>query len=140
MRVPLVAAVLAAALAAACGTGDNKPATVAMAGQRVPRDSLLTVAEGLCDAARQAGTDPGAARETFLGRSHTGIHVIAKALQDVDRPAAASLLEAKQKVEADLERPERSARTADDLRALAAITRASLARFKVKVPACPPPS
>jgi hypothetical protein len=138
---PLVA-VVAAALAgfgAGCGSDDKPPSVVvALAGQTVPTEKLLTIAAGICDAARQAGPDVGAARQTFFGQSHDGLHLIARGLQDIDRDASATLLEAKQKVEADFLVPPSGAQVVADLHQLAAVTRSSLARFKVSAAACPP--
>jgi hypothetical protein len=137
----LVAAAVtaAAALVAGCGSGTKRaPVVVAMAGQTVATAKLLTIAGGICDAARQAPTDVAAARQTFFGQSHDGIHLIARGLQDTDRDASAKLLEAKQKVEADFLAPPPGPQIAADLRALAAVTRSSLARFKVSAAACPP--
>jgi hypothetical protein len=137
-----LAAVVAAALAgvgAGCGSDDKPPsAVVALAGQTVPTEKLLTIAAGICVAARQAGTDVGAARQTFFGQSHDGLHLIARGLQDIDRDASATLLEAKQKVEADFLAPPSGAQVVADLHQLAAVTRSSLARFKVSAAACPP--
>jgi hypothetical protein len=137
---PLVVAVATAvAVGAACGS-DKKPApvVVAMAGQTVATAKLLTIAGGLCDAARQSASNVDAARQTFFGQSHDGLHLIARGLQDGDRDASARLLEAKQKVEADFLAPPPGSQLATDLRTLAAVTRSSLARFKVSADTCPP--
>jgi hypothetical protein len=137
----LPAAVVVAALAAAgaaCGSGRKPaPVVVAMAGQTVATAKLLTIAAGICVAARQAGGDVDAARQTFFGQSHDGIHLIARGLQDVDRDESAALLEAKQKVEADFLTPPAGPQIVADLRRLAGVTRSSLARFKVSADACP---
>ena len=123
----------------ACGSGHpSAPAVVAMAGQTVATPKLQTIAAGVCDAARQAPTAVDAARQTFFGTSHDGIHLIARGLEDKDRAAAATLLETKQKVEADFLNPPPGPQIAADLRRLAAVTRTSLARFKVSAEACPP--
>ena len=133
-----VAIALGVASGAACGSGQKPaPVVVAMAGQTVATTKLLTINTGICDAARRAGTDIDAARQTFFGQSHDGIHLIARGLQDVDRDTSATLLEAKQKVEADFLAPPPGPQVAADLRALAAVTRSSLARFKVSADACP---
>lgn len=109
-----------------------------MAGQVVATSKLLTIAAGVCDAARQAATDTQAAYQTFFGQSHDGIHLIARGLQEKHRDAAATLLEAKVKVEEDFPGPNPPAsKLASDLRRLAAVTRDSLAVFKVHADACP---
>jgi hypothetical protein len=136
--VPLVLAVGLAVAGAACGSGESPtPAVVAMAGQTVPTAKLLTIAAGICDAARQAATSIDTARQTFFGQSHDGIHLIARGLQDKDRAAAATLLEAKVKVEEDFVNPPPAPKVVADLRGLAAVTRTSLTRFKVNADACP---
>lgn len=145
VRVMRLSALLAIAVlsamvpAVACGSGGKPPpVVVAMAGETVPTTRLVTIAGGICDAARQAPGDIDAARQTFFGQSHDGIHLIARGLQEKDRDASATLLEAKQKVEADFLAPAPGPQVAADLRALAAVTRSSLARFKVSADACPP--
>jgi hypothetical protein len=129
----------AVAVGAACGSEKRPaPVVVAMAGQTVATAKLLTIAGGICDSARQSGSSVDAARQTFFGQSHDGIHLIARGLQDVDRDASARLLEAKQKVEADFLSAAPGPQLATDLRTLAAVTRSSLAHFKVSAETCPP--
>jgi hypothetical protein len=138
--VPLALALTVAVAGAACGSGDKPaPAVVAMAGQTVATAKLLTIAAGVCDAARQAATNVDTARQTFFGQSHDGIHLIARGLQDKHRAASATLLEAKVKVEEDFLSPPPAPQVVSDLRRLAAVTRASLAYFKVNADACPTP-
>ncbi len=108
-----------------------------MAGQTVTTARLRAIAAGLCEAATQAGTDVSAAEKTFGGKSHDGLHLIARGLQDIDRPASATLLEAKQKVEADFSNDVPGSQLAADLRSLSEVTKSSLARFNVTVDACP---
>ena len=113
------------------------PTSVTMAGQTVTTARLRSVYAGLCEAARQAATDVSAAETTFSAKSHDGLHLIARGLQEIDRPASATLLEAKQKVEADFSNKAAGAQVAADIRSLADVTRSSLARFNVTVDACP---
>lgn len=148
-----------AALSAACGSDDHSPesanssattstttaptvttppAAVTVGGESVPVTRLANYAASICEAARQAATDPGAASKTFNGRAHDGLHLIARGLETVDRAAAATLLEAKQKVEADFSEPPPAAQLVADLNHLAEVTRSSLTRFGVNVEACPP--
>jgi hypothetical protein len=138
---PLVAVVVIAMAVAGAGCGSDAkptPGAVAIAGETVTTAKLQTIAAGICDAARQAGRDVDSARAIFLGQSHDGLHLIARGLQDEDRAASAALLEAKQKVEADFVAPPPGPQLADDLLALAAVTRSSLAHFKVSADQCPP--
>jgi hypothetical protein len=135
---PLALAVALAGAGATCSSGKQPaPVVVAMAGQVVPTSKLLTIAGGICDAARQASTDTHAAYQTFFGQSHDGIHLIAQGLQVNDRDDAASLLEATVKVEEDFFKPNPAPQLAADLTRLAAVTRTSLAHFKVHADACP---
>ena len=114
--------------------------SVSMAGQTVTVARLLAIAAGLCEAAAQAPTDVAAAEKTFNSRSHDGLHVIARGLEEVDREAAAALLQAKQKVEGDFSRDAASTEVAPDLRQLHEVTVSSLTRFNVTAGACPPAS
>jgi len=114
--------------------------SVTMAGQTVTVARLLAIAAGLCEAAAQAPTDVAAAEKTFNSRSHDGLHVIARGLEQVDRAAAATLLQAKQKVEADFSRDAAGTQVAPDLQQLHEVTVASLARFNVTAGSCPPAS
>ena len=113
------------------------PASVTMAGETVSTTRLRAIAIGLCEAAQQAATDISAAAKTFNSKSHDGLHLIARGLQEIDRPASATLLEAKQKVEADISSKAAGPQLAADLRSLSDVTRTSLARFNVTVDACP---
>jgi hypothetical protein len=113
------------------------PASVTMAGQTVTTARLRAIAAGLCEAAGQAATDVSAAEKTFAGKSHDGLHLIARGLQDIDRPASAALLEAKVKVETDFSNKAPGTQVAADLRSLSEVTKTSLARFNVTVDACP---
>ncbi len=119
-------------------TVTTAPSSVTMAGEVVTTARLVSVAAGLCAAAAQAPSDKAAAERTFQGRSHDGLHLIARGLQDRDRAAAAALLEAKSKVEADFSGSTPGPQVAADLRQLAEVTRASLAQYSVTVDSCPP--
>lgn len=162
-RCSFVAAVAfagAALLGAGCGSNDNKaegtssttvaqvttsstaatttaPTSVTIAGESVTIARLRAIAAGLCEAATQAATDTSAAEKTFDGTSHDGLHLIARGLQDIDRPASATLLEAKEKVESDFSNHAAGAQVASHLRSLSEVTKSSLARFNVTVDACP---
>jgi hypothetical protein len=112
---------------AACGSdaaSDAAPAGVP--GERV--------AAGLCDAAGNA--DDAAAAEEAFARVHTDLHVVARAVEKVDRKAAAALLTAKQKVEDDLRRRAVESELAPDLHRLITATAAGLRRLDITVAAC----
>jgi hypothetical protein len=118
-------------------TTTTLPASVTIAGQSVTVARLRAIAAGLCEAATQAATDTKAAETTFQGKSHDGLHLIARGLQEIDRPASATLLEAKEKVESDFSNKAAGTKVATDLRSLSEVTKSSLARFNVTVDACP---
>jgi hypothetical protein len=140
---PVLLAVLVWLPAASCeGSGaDIPPApttgpTIVVAGEPVPVARLTDAVGQLCTARREASDRPRAAEARFFDRSHESLHVTARALEDVDRPLAARLLEAKQKVEADFSGLASGDRVADDLGRLLEVSRAGLDRLAVPVPAC----
>ena len=146
MRPAVAAAVVSVAVALSTGScrdsgggSEGFGATIVLGGEPapVPVSRLTAAVEGLCTAVGQAPDVPRAAETTFFDDSHATLHVIARALEDVDRPAAAALLEAKQRVEADFSGGLASGgRVADDLRILVDATRAGLARLEVSTAAC----
>jgi hypothetical protein len=128
-------AIAFASLLAACSGGSSGAAAIEVGGEPVPATRLAGAAAGLCQAAEEARSDAAIARATFYDRSHADIHVIARALEDVDRRRAGRILVTKQRVEAELlsgGSPTLSA----DLRQLFVATRAGLRRLDVSVPDC----
>ena len=107
-----------------------------VAGDPVPVARLTDALANLCTARDEAPDRPQAAEARFFDRSHATLHLIARALEDVDRPLAARLLEAKQKVEADFSGLASGDRVADDLGRLVEVTGAGLDRLAVPVPPC----
>ena len=87
LAVPLV---LVAALVA-CAAQDEAAAT--------PDGVGVQVADGLCESL--AAADVTGAEEAF-DRIHDQLHTLARETTETDRAAAARLLQAKQRVEADL--------------------------------------
>lgn len=90
---------------------------------------------GLCELSDE--TDAAQAEATFLDRAHETLHVIAAATEVRDRAAAASLLEAKQVVEADLTDTNLPSGFGDDVGRLIESTRTALAAIGLDAPACP---
>ena len=123
LRLALLAV---AVLAGACGDGASDAARSDVPGEQV--------AEGLCQAATQAGEAEAA--EKAFARVHTDLHVVARAIQAEDRPAAGRLLVAKQKVEDDLRRRATAAELGPDLEQLITATRDGLARLGITVAPC----
>ena len=104
--------------------------TITVAGQPVAVAGLVDSHAGLC----QAAADPSMARELFYDRSHQALHTVARALEDVARAQAAALLEAMQKVAAEIDA--RPPGLHDDLLRLADVARAGLGRLAIAVPPC----
>lgn len=120
---------------AACGDGRDREA-ISVGGEQVPVSRLRDAAAGLCAARDEARADMRKARDTFYDRSHDALHTLARALEPVDRPLAARLLEDKQRVESDLAGAVPAGDLAPDLGRLAEVTRTGLARLSIDVPPC----
>ena len=84
------------------------------------------IVAALCEARDEVVRDAAEAGAIFLDRAHDGLHELARAVEEIDRPTAARLLEAKQAVEAGLEPQSSSASLAEDLEALIASARRAL--------------
>lgn len=120
-----------AVLAASCNGSDNTSAdTIVVGGERVAVAPLVDAHAALCEAAIR----PVSARGLFLDRAHEPLHTVARAVEDVDRPQAAELLQAKEKVESELAAAPVS--LPDDLLRLAEVYRASLGRLAIEATPC----
>lgn len=117
-----------AVVAVACGGGDDE--TVTVGGERVTVARLVGAHAGLCEAA----TSPVTARALFFDRSHEALHAVARGVEEVDRAQAGALLQAKEKVESQLDIP--APTLPDDLRRLADVYRTSLGRLAIEAPPC----
>lgn len=134
-RALVVAGGLLMVWGSACSPAPGEATeTIEMRGERVPVTELRAVVDALCDATDAAERSRRTARMVFFDRAHDPLHDIAAAAGEVDRSSAARLLEAKQAVEADLDRmaPE----LASDLRTLVVATRDALKALSVSVPGC----
>ena len=118
-----------AVLTVACG-GDASDETVTVGGERVTVTRLVDAHAGLCEAAGS----PATARALFFDRSHEALHTVARGVEEVDRAQAGALLQAKEKVESELD--SRPANLPDDLRRLADVYRTSLGRLAIEAPPC----
>lgn len=101
----------------------------------VTAEAAAGAVRGLCDLG--SATDRVEAEAIFLDRSHATLHVIAAAAEVRDRGAAADLLEAKQRVEADLAGADLPPDFAADVGALVGATRTALEAMGLDAPACP---
>jgi hypothetical protein len=125
------------ALAASCGSSNgDTSAILGVNGVRVPAPQLVKAMAGLCTARDQAATTPDSAKATFFDDSHQALHDIAAALERTDRNASATLLIAKQRVEADLNAGQSTTLVAD-LDQLATVTHDSLDRLHIRAASCP---
>jgi hypothetical protein len=84
----------------------------------------------------QEAAAASAAKATFYDLTHDELHAIAAATEGQDRQAAASLLEAMQRVEAELEHPPFPGGFSADVDALVGTTRAALGAIGLDAPAC----
>ncbi len=91
----------------------------------------------LCDALRTG--DPAAAAASFTRRIHTPLHELAANAETVDRAATARLLEAKQRVEADLEGGDQTG-ALRDLAVLEPLVRDALSATGISTTPCREPS
>lgn len=131
----MAAAVVAVALLASCGKAEGGR-TVRVGGDEVSVARLERAATALCTARDQAKGDVKQANSTFYDRSHDDLHTLARALDPVDRAAAARLLEDKERVETDFRDGVPTPQLVSDLDSLARSTRAGLAALSISVPSC----
>ncbi len=122
--------VVALAIAAAACSDAGSSETITVGGDRVAVAPLIAAHTGLCEAA----TNTDQARALFFDRAHDALHTVARALQDVDRAQAATLLVAKERVESELTAPPPT--LSDDLLRLADVYRVGLGRLAITAPAC----
>lgn len=95
----------------------------------------LAAVDGLCASIAEAG-DPAAAERAFFDRSHDALHEIAAAASEADREAAAALLTAKNRVEADFRDAPTRQELEGHLQTLIAATVDALTALGVNAPGC----
>lgn len=132
-RRALVPIAFALVLAACGGSDEDPPGVTGSVAAEAANEAVL----GLCEMAAEHIDDLETADAVFLDRSHDTLHLVAAAVEAVDRPAAAALLTAKQQVEADLGADPPGPGLADDLEELLSATREALARIGLSAPDCP---
>jgi len=100
----------------------------------VTTEAAVATVRGLCDV--RGASSAAAANATFYDQTHQELHVIAAATEERDRAKAAALLEAMQRVEAELERPLLRAGFSADVESLVEATREALASIGLDAPGC----
>lgn len=132
-----VATIVAAVVLAACGSsGETGPASPSGALGIVTEEAADRTVSGLCRIRTTLAKDRDGANRVFYDRSHDELHVIAAAAQGEDPAVAGRLLQAKERVEADL-RPERlPGGFVQNLDALIAATRDALGAIGLEAPRC----
>jgi hypothetical protein len=122
-------AVLLASLLAACGDASTSggaapgPTVTGSLGAFDTSDAAAVVS-GLCEL-RDPEISRDDANTTFFEQVHSRLHVLAAAIEPIDRPASGTLFEAKEKVELDLQGPQLPASFGDDVSSLLeAVTKA----------------
>jgi hypothetical protein len=139
----LLASSAAAILLTACGGNaaepSASPATPLPSGSLgvVTADAASAAVLGLCDVRSGLSTDPQGAAATFENEVHEELHVIAAATEVQDREAAATLLQAKEKVEADFADPAAGGDAGPDVEALLSAVRSALTAIGLSAPDCP---
>ena len=102
-----------------------------------PTNSYVGTVTGLCEARRLAPSRPEDAAALFQDRAHLDLHDLAAGVEGRDRAAAATLLEAKQAVEVDIEAERPDGETLErDLDELLDVTVTGLREIGVEAPTC----
>jgi hypothetical protein len=131
----IVVLLLVAGAAAVAGAftvfADRNDTGGAIAGE-VSGARLQTAVVSLCEA--RAEGDPRVVERLFFDRAHAQMHELAQALDDEHRRRAAELLEAMQRVEADLAR--NSAAAASSLSELIGAAAKGLTALSLDPPTC----
>jgi hypothetical protein len=135
----LASALIGAELLSSCSSGPTTVArsrTIEVDGEEVAASSLREAVTGLCVALERLPSDPPAARDAFYSLSHDRLHTIAAAVQEIDRPAAGSLLRAMAVVEERFARPLSPASLATAFDRLLAATRVALRALSIPAEPC----
>jgi hypothetical protein len=132
---PLALIVALALLLAACANdGDDEGGSPSGSLGPVAQEAADEAILGLCTVID--AVDARSANAEFQNRSHQTLHEIAAAAEVVDRDAAATLLEAKQRVEADLSRARLPENFAGDVETLLEATHGALEAIGLEVAPC----
>jgi hypothetical protein len=110
-------------------------ATVTINGDDYPEEQLTEASVGLCDAIEVADDDTGEARDIFVSRVHTPLHIIVAGIEDDDRELSGRLLRAKQTVEDQLSGRGEGSLT-EDMTELQTATQEALTALGIEAPSC----
>jgi hypothetical protein len=137
------ACLLTALLASGCASGNGRrqsspdpPATILLDGRTIDVTSLTEAVSALCQARREAETDPGMARRTYDRQSHDAVEAITEMLEPSYALLAGSLKATLERVGSAAATEPGKSSLADDLGRLAALTREGLARLGITTAAC----
>ncbi len=135
--VPLVVIFALSACGSKAGAGDT-PTPSGPSGSLgvVTLAGSSAAVRGICIMETTPTSDPDTANAIFYDEVHEELHVIAAATQVKDRVAAGNLLQAKEKVEADLLGHPLPDTFPADAKTLEEATRAALDAIGVTVPPC----
>jgi hypothetical protein len=122
-------------LAGCASSAPGTSRTVVVGADRVSAAQLASVIDGLCTTRREV-PNVTAARTAFYDLAHENLHLLARAVEGHDRGAAARLLEAKQRVEADLISPGGPTLLATHVNALSRAARAALDLLEIPTSSC----
>ena len=133
------------AVATACSSGDagragraqgeEPPVTVVVDGRVLETARLVDAVSGLCQAGREAASDPRAAKATYDRRAHEGLVATVAALRSSYSLLASRLTEAAEAFEGKAA-SDPSPSVAEDLARVGAVMREGLAALGVATEPC----
>lgn len=114
---------------------NRSPKTLEVGDRSVPAERLVATVRTLCEVESLADDARNEeARQLFFDEAHDSLHLIAAAVEEVNRPASARLLEVKNSVEEDLRGPsgaERDPHLVEATGRLKSETRSALERLGI---------
>lgn len=137
------ACVVSVLLTSGCSSGTRpgevsaaQPETIVISGRTMEVARLTEAVSGLCQARREAATDPAMAKTTYDRRSRDTIDAIAQVLEPSYSVLAGSLRATMQRLQSDSATEPAQSSLLDDLGRLAAFTREGLAQVGITTEAC----
>lgn len=134
---------LSVLLTSGCSAADDDPGarfeqpdTIVIDGRTVDIAPLTEAVHALCQAHREAATDPARAKSTYDLRSRETLDAIVQILQPSNALLAGSMRATMERVQRDPATEPPTSSLADDLGRLGAFTREGLARLGVATAPC----